>query len=483
MREAVATLALVLCPFAAPAQDRPSEGEIFGETPQTGEVPPPPPATLRIKEDPLKIGGQIYLRALTQWQEGVPPSDWTLSAPALVDGYFDVRPNDRVRGFLLARLQYDLARAQTQGNVAAPPAGAPGTASASGTVLPTNALALQTQNPRVLLDQLWINFDVQRVAFVTAGKQHVKWGVGHFWNPTDFLHPVRRDPLAVFDARTGQTMLKLHVPWEKRGWNLYGMAVFDESQPVGQLGNVGGGARAEVVFGTAELGIDGLVQRNRDARLGLDFSAGVWDLDVYGEAALRNGSDVPLWRPRAQPATPPSSPPALRDFYETYLPGFAPQVVGGVSWSWKYSDEDTLTLGAEYFYNGAGYADETLYPIALAGQVLENQTFFVPFYLGKHYAGAYLLLPKPGSWNDTTFTLSTIGNLSDRTFVTRFDYSVLLLTYLTLEAYVAGHYGRLGGEFRLALDVPQVTVNGTPTGPFHVPAPILDVGVALRVNL
>ena len=78
--------------------------------------------------------------------------------------------------------------------------------------------------PGRVLDQLWINFDVAHRAFVTVGRQHVKWGVGKFWNPTDYLHPVRRDPLATFDARTGTTMLKLHVPWEKRGWNFYAVS-------------------------------------------------------------------------------------------------------------------------------------------------------------------------------------------------------------------------------------------------------------------
>jgi hypothetical protein len=278
-------------------------------------------------------------------------------------------------------------------------------------------------------------------------------------------------------------MVKLHLPWEEKGWNLYGMGFLDEEQPAGKLGAVGGGARAELVFGTAELGIDGVAVKGRDARLGVDFSAGVFDLDVYGEAALRRGSDVPLWRPRAGPDL--SQPVALRKLYETYEPGFAPQITAGASWSWKYSDEDALTLGGEYFYNGAGYPDETMYPVALAGQVLEARTYFVPFFLGKHYAGLYLLLPKPGSWNDTTFTISTIGNLSDRTYVARLDYSVLVLTYLTVEAYLAGHFGRKGGEFRLALDVPPVAdpVTGQAFGPFRVAAPVLDFGVALRVSL
>ena len=63
------------------------------------------------------------------------------------------------------------------------------------------------------------------------------------------------------------------------------------------------------------------------------------------------------------------------------------------------------------------------------------------FYIGRHYAALFLSLPAPYSWNYTTFTLSTLSNLSDMSFVSRVDYSVTLLTHLTLEDFI--------GTFRL----------------------------------
>ncbi len=489
IRHSVIVTAALLTAVPALAQSRPSDEDIFGGAPAPPAQPTPGTVTPRpnkgktsggttaasdpsamvvplVKEDPLKIGGLIYLRTVGQWQKDIPPSQWSLSAPALVDGYLDVRPNDRVRGFLLARLQYDLSRAKSSGTVTS--------------ITPsdlTNSSFLQSENPSLLLDQLWVKFDIEHVAFITAGRQHVKWGTSHFWNPTDFLHPVRRDPLAAFDARTGTTMLKVHLPWEKRGWNFYGMAVLDESQPAGLLGQVGAAARAEVVVATVEIGIDGLVQRGKDARLGVDFSAGIWDLDFYGEAALRNGSDIPLWRP----TTGSGTPSALFPGYERFAPtDFRPAATLGVNWSLKYSDEDSLTLGVETFYNGAGYSDSKVYPVLLAQEAIDSVSYFMPFYLGKYYAGAYLSLPKPGSWNDTTFTLSGIENISDRSYVARLDSNVLLLTYLTLEAYVAGRLGQMGGEFRFGT---QMTLASPANVSFKVPAPVLDFGLALRVSL
>jgi hypothetical protein len=473
---------LLLVAARVGAQERPSEEDLFGgpqkpEPPPAQGAPPPPepPAPAEAQEDPLKIGGQLYLRSVTQWVESVRPSDWILTAPALVDGYFDVRPNDRVRGFLLARLQYDLARAQTSAQaLPATAAGAPGSPSGSGTL----TSVFQSDNPRMVLDQLWLRFDVERTVFVTAGKQHVKWGAAHFWNPTDFLHPVPRDPLAVFDARTGLTMVKLHLPWERTGWNFYAVGFVPEQQASPTLGQAGGAARAEIVLGKSEIGLDAVVQRDRNARVGVDASAGIGDFDVYVEAALRYGSDLPLYR--KVPSPPPGT--GLLGQYEPYAPqDFRPSVATGATWSWKYSDQDTLTVGAEYFYNANGYDDPAVYPVLIAQELLQGQAFYTPFYLGRHYAGTYLLLPNPGSWNNTSFTLSTVGNLSDRTFVTRLDVSQLLLTYLRLEAFAAVHYGVKGGEFRLGfqLDPSQVP----PGAPTVIPAPLLDLGVALRVSL
>lgn len=499
---------ILLLASVALAQDRPSEEDLFGkpaeerpheQAPQPGTAPPapgeprkpgPPSAgaerggpsalepepgvegrllgTLTRTEDPLKIGGLLYLRSNLSSREHAPPSQWALTVPTLTDVYLDARPTDRVRGFVLGRMFFDP------------------TLSASSTgVLPGASLP---PNPQVLLDQLWLRFDVARTAFVTLGRQHVKWGVGRFWNPTDYLHAVRRDSLAVFDQRTGTTMARVDVPWEERGWNFSAMAVFEplvtqtttaflssqiapaagtattsSGQPSNQLGAIGGGARAEVVLGTWELGLDAVAQRGIRPRYGVDLSGGIWELDVRGELSLRTSSDVPLYRGD------------LASF-STYEPGgIRPAAVLGADWSHKYSDEDSFTLGLEYFYNSNGYRydDRSLYPVLLVNNA------FTPFYLGRQYLGAYLLLPRPGSWNLHSFTLSALANLSDRSAVARLDWSVTLLTYLVLEAYLQGHFGTSGGEFRLGVDVPRTAT----TPAVFVGAPIADAGLALRLNL
>jgi hypothetical protein len=440
---------------AAAGGSRPTDAEILGGagSPPRGLAAPPTPP------DPLKVGGMLYLRLDTQWWEGVPPSQWLLLSPNLLDVYLDVRPNDRVRGFVQARAQVNAL--------------AGGGAAASSGLGPLPVLApLEDQ---VLLDQAWIRFDAWRTAFVTAGKQQVTWGVARFWNPTDFLHFRRRDPLAVFDQRQGEWMLKVHVPWEAKGWNFYGFVVYSGTEVLERIGQIGGALRAEVVIETLEVGAEVLARSGTLPRLGVDLSFGLWELDFYAEASLGRGT--PDGRPQWRMVAPPDfqAQPPFPGTYEPFQPGFSPQATAGVSWTWRYSDEDTLTVGAEYFHNSLGNSDPAIYPW------LVFNLDYNPFYVGRHQIGAYVLLPRPGSWNDTTFVLSTLGNLSDRTFITRLDYGVLLLTYLRLEAYAAVHYGREGGAFRFAISVPALPPYTT--APVSIPPPVADFGLALRLTL
>jgi hypothetical protein len=518
---AVALAVLLAAPAPAPGESpRPSEADLFGgavTTPVEPLADPPvapseaPEARRRgaaepvpdargdallggparqapdgrwdaAKEDPLKVGGLLYLRASTSAQRGVAPAAWPLSSPNLLNVFLDARPNDRVRGFALGRLTYDPTI----------PAQAPG-------LLGGPVSQAQT---RAVLDQLYVNFDVARTVFVTAGRQHVKWGTGKLWNPTDFLHPARRDPLSQYDDRAGVTMVKAHLPWEARGWNLYGVALLDDlagqstragqvATPgeVGALGHVGGAARAELVLGGIEVAADVAAQRGHTPRFGLDTSFALGDLDLHAELALTRGRDAPYWRLTGADAGDPGS-------WTRGALGTTPQVVAGAEWSWQYSDQDALTVGAEYFFNDAGYADGHAYPVLLfspnlpadtAGRIalggsVDPRAAFTPFYLGRHYAGAYLALPRPGRWNDTTFTLSALANLSDGSGLVRLDHAVVLNTYLTLETFLAGHLGTRGGEFRFGITLPERPVAGMTLG-LELPTPLVDAGVALRVRL
>jgi hypothetical protein len=293
-------------------------------------------------------------------------------------------------------------------------------------------------------------------------------------------------------------MIKVHVPWEAQGWNFYAYGLTEGVDATPTASSVAGAARAEMVWSSAELGLGGVAQRGHKPKLAADLSAGIWDLDFYGEVGLRFAQDID--RVHYDHCIPPSSltlgtlptgaidqtalaqffGPAVDQLYPVVpASGVRPQATGGVSYARKYAANDVFTMGAEYFYNGLGYGDTSVYPglILPHSQALREPATF--FYLGRHYAAVFATAPAPYSWDNTTFTLSNLANLSDRSGITRLDYSLILLTHLRFEAFAAVHWGNNHGEFRFGTD----TVNlGGLVIPSRNPG-LFDLGVGLRASI
>ena len=433
-------------------------------------------------EDPLKIGGQLYWRVMSTAGQGQYPQNWSLSAPALLDVFMDARPNERVRAFALGRMFYD-PTLPPNGTTSSTLAGAP--QSSDSTSL--NLFSQGTRGPNVLLDQMWLRFDILHTVFVTAGKQHVRWGTARFWTPTDYLHMLPRNPLLPFDSRSGVTMLKLHLPWEKRGWNFYAYALPENPDATNTARKVAAAARAEVVLGAFEAGAGVFGREHSRAKFAGDVSFGIWDLDFYGEVAVRNAGDVDFVHYQGPPAECTTSGNAFTtaDLSQYYTiargSGWKPQATGGVSYTRKYADKDTWTVGAEYFYNGLGYSNVQDYLGLFAfSQAMQNPANF--FYLGRQYLGVFATAPAPYSWDLHTFTLSALANLTDQSGITRFDYAYTLLTHIRFEAYGAVHWGQRHGEFRLGFSSTDVPC-WTPPTPFTHPPSLFDLGVGLRVAM
>lgn len=431
-------------PAVAPDDDTTArEDALFGDAPAPTAAPPSAPAVLQQVDDFLDVGGTLFLRTNLNVREDEAFQEAPLSAPSLIDAYMDVRPTDRVRGFAQLRLAFDY------------------------TVTPgeTGTFGNELKPFEILLDQAWIKFDLGRVAYVTAGRQRVRWGTGRFWNPTDFINQTTRDSLDFFDTRTGVDVLKLHFPFEALGWNLYLLGVLGGIDALEQSGVA---ARAEIVVGEMELALSTLVRQDAPLKVGADASFGLWLFDLRAEGTLQRGLERKYWEGEL-------------DFEEAIFPDEVDtegqwyfRGVAGGDIALKYSDQDSLIVGAEYFFNQVGYDSAELYPwLALQGD-------FTPLYLGRHYVAGYALLQGPWTWDEASFTVSTLANLSDLSVISRFDFSLLMLNWLTLNTFVAAHWGQLG-EMRLGLEIdPLPFVPGLEEG-LVVPTQMVDAGVALRV--
>ncbi len=445
---------------AEPEPAAPSRDDVFDTAPEPAapsrdDVFDTAPKPIVIREDPLAIGGLLYLRLATVLSDRGAAGDQRISMPNLFDMYLDARPEDRVRGFVSGRLTYD-----------------PTIASGDKGMLGQDVNALH-----IRLDQLWLKTDIARAVFLTIGQERIKWGATRLWNPTDFVNASRKDPLALFDERTGVPMLKVHVPIET--WNLYGILFFGGFD---HLDEVAGAVRLEMAFPATEIGLSAVVGKGRKTGVGLDLSTAIGPLDLTAELSVTDETDTPEYAGTFSFGADNTFDPATAELPTSKARGaWVPRVSAGLQYAFKPNDEDIMTLGIEYFWNPLGVDDPSLYPwLAIQGQLQ-------PFYAGQHYLGAVFMVPQPGCWNDVTFTLSQLANLSDLSFVTRLDVLAKIHTRLTLEGYVQGHYGHRGGEFRFAMHVPDLPaipgVLEEPMAAFDIAAPVLTLGVNLRISL
>ena len=301
-------------------------------------------------DNPLNIGGQFYLRGQVSGRQerGARRVDAQL---AIAAGRLLRRPPQRAGARVRAGAH--VLRPHRPPSVRRHRRLRHRHARAGGATTPT------AQGPRVVLDQMWLRFDIKHTVFVTAGRQHVKWGTARVWQPTDFLHVVKRNPLDVFDARTGSSMLKLHVPWEERGWNFYAYGMTENAAPRSATWPAPPAPRwcwgrpswgwAACSSATASPGWP----PTSPSASGTSTSTARRPCATAARSTACSTTPTPC--PRLAPPSSRSSTPRYPGVYRKS--GIKPQVTGGFTYSRQYADKDVWTIGGEYFFNSLGYDD------------------------------------------------------------------------------------------------------------------------------
>jgi hypothetical protein len=428
MKKLVFLLAALGSSGLAQAQDQRDE-DIFGEGAKPTQVPteekkedtPPLASSLdrqtKALMDTMQIGGRLEILSSSSQVERQRFEEGPFVPTKTADLYFDTRPSEEIRVFLRTRL------------------------TEQETVIPNTVTEESTRltTLRNDIDELWFKWDLARSIFITYGKQHLKWGSGQIWNPTDFTAREVRDPFALFDRRLGQNLLKIHVPNEKMGFNYYAVVQFDD---VERNEDVGLALRGEFAFlGSGELALTAQARSNAPQRFGVDVSSALGPIDVNIEAAFTRRQDRFFFRDGILEDEQIVLPTPYQDDGKTFR-----QIVGGVRYAMNYSDEDSIFFGAEYFHNELGYEERFAELYSLFLQQSQN------LYAGRRYVSGYVRLPNPGSWNKTAFYLTGLGNLSDKTSIGRLTGTWLIANYATLEAYVQRCFGEYG---ELCLKIPE----------------------------
>jgi hypothetical protein len=274
------------------------------------------------------------------------------------------------------------------------------------------------------LDEAKIMFNTYNSVFFTLGKQKVKYGAAKFWNPTDFLNQTMKNPFYDYDRRTGLPLVKIHVPINSS--NFYLIGDLDDARNIDQVSYV---VRYELPLEASEFSISTRAKKDAATKLGFDLSTALYEIDVYAEASVSKGSDKIFY---TQAGTP------YMDTKKAYW-----TVSAGMSYEMPFLDADSITFSLEYYYNGEGYKDPSMYG------VLWLKKAYVPLNTAKQYAMFMVYAPNPGSWNDTNISVFNIANLTDSSAITRAELMYLFTKDLSIGFNITGHYGKSSGEFRL----------------------------------
>lgn len=395
------TLAVLADPWWTQAWADARDDAVFGES--AGEDPkgsassqPATPRDGRALASDLTFGGRLELRATSDHREGEAARHAPMQQVQRGDVYLKATPTPKLQAYLRARA------------------------------------LLEADQTRGLIDQLYLNWVVEPGVFVTAGRQHLRWGSGRIWNPTDFTALRTRDAFALFDDRLGRSMIKVHVPLEKTGANLYALLLLEGAKA---LGDAGAALRAEILpTDSSEIAVSLAAYPHARKSVGLDVSTALGPVDFQVEAAWHRDGTHTFYRGRLDP-TSATLPEEYRDGGQTVS-----EIVTGLHLPVGYGADDRIDLGIEVFWNEWGY-DERLLEMYAA---LRSQAAFLK--AGRQYIGAFVQVPRPGSWNATSFMAQGVHNTSDGTSLARITTTYALQQRASIDFFVAecfGDYGEL----------------------------------------
>ncbi|NBO37938.1 hypothetical protein EBU99_05070 [bacterium] len=394
-----------------------------------------PTALEQKSPETLTLGGRLELQTLLTKGKANSIGDAPLSQSTSAELYLDSRPSDDLRGFAKGAISQRKS-AQAEANGAAP----------------TSALNID-------IYEMWVKWGGQRSVFTTVGKQKLKWGAASFWNPTDFLAVQPKDPFATYDVRPGTNLLKLHMPFEKSGNNLYALVNFENASKANSPTLA---SRAELNYGFGDFSgeVTGTVAGGKDQplRFGLDLSTGLGPVDLVVESAWTRKSKQEFYRRST------NSLGNLAFVVDDRSSKAIAQIVTGIRYDLKYSDSDTANLSLEYFWNDAGYSDVALEAYSFVNGQSPR------LYLANRYVAANITLIAPGNFNDSTVLFAGLCNLTDKSWLARASLGNKISTRSSVEFALA----KAGGLGEFTGGIPNSVANDVKAA-VNLPEPVRSV--------
>lgn len=234
------------------------------------------------------------------------------------------------------------------------------------------------------LDQAYANFKLgnENLLFVSIGKQRVKWGTGHFWNPVDTFN-IQQDLEDVEKNQEGK--ISYRADFVNDILTLSGIAVpdvdssgFDVSDFVPQEGNSLYAAKLYKFVASTDFSLYMSKKKSETMRTGASFSLVIFDLQIFGEGIFWNGESEKRYPIKNSDRISGYDPVGNSSFttpasytFSKKEDSFYKLLVG-----FQYTSQNDVTLIGEYYHNSDGYDKN-------------DKDTFVEFleYMGESYQG------------------------------------------------------------------------------------------------
>ncbi len=309
--------------------------------------------------------------------------------------------------------------------------------------------------PNISVYALYANFSRDDALFFSFGKQPLRLGVGRFFQPADDLVSLSEIDVSDPDAeREGPLAFTALWPIPRTLSSVALWTVFPKGAEKPE--DIMYAAKAKHFFGDTELALAAAYKYDAPPSAFLMLNSGLWDLNVFGEAQLKYGSERTFLEPRAVAF------PGLEFEAVEYPDRFFATATLGASY---LNQESNLTVMAQYLWNGEAQTEAT---VAEAFAHYGAQTAFVElgtfpdeslFALdslrwSRHYAAASVSLGELFGAEDLSASITAMANLSDLSGFALPQLSYRFFDYLSASLSARFTFGEEGDEFTMG-----------PTGP------------------
>ena len=381
------------------------------------------------------------------------PNDSTVSFPSRIvgNGLLDIRLLKGVKAFADLEAAY-LPTASTDIALQSPEIRLDSTMLNFGglppqlTKLLTSSLMEQPDSGLVFnMPEFFIDANYHNIVYVRAGKQVLQWGRCYLWNPTDFVNVEKKTFFQRMGHREGAYGVKVHVPYK----TLFNFYSFVDLGDVHNADDPAVSAKAEALVGRTEMAFSVRGKKEQRPIFGYDISTQLFEVQISGETALRNGRDMKTLHLT-------EADTSITDMGGNWIPRASINLMkffplNGVA--------DRVMVMTEFYYNHAGYD-----PNIFSGGMVDYQKIIMTLWLEKGYAMDEILsLYEPNSYskyygmlstsisrfilNDMTFTCSAIGNLNQRCAMLTGGVSYTTLHDFTFSANLNGFVGKKNTEY------------------------------------